>query len=167
MILQYMRRDDTFLPHLGSLRHPETMLLVDHGEPERTEPYILLNQRMCAHKNLQRPVEQVSMDLAPSGGSRASRKQSYPDAEPSGPGADCLVMLGRENLRRGHYRSLETIVESHEDAHEGHHGLSAPHIALQQTVHLTPAAHIIAYLLEHTLLRAGELKRKFPEIEIS
>ena len=67
-------------------------------------------------------------------------------------------MLGGENFCRGHEACLATVVEGYEHAHQGHDGLAGADVALQQAVHLSPRADILADFAEHPFLGAGKGK---------
>ena len=69
-------------------------------------------------------------------------------------------MLLRQNLGRRHDTSLKTIVQCNQDAHQSHQCLPAAYIALQQTVHLSPAPHILTNFTDDPFLRSGQLKRQ-------
>ena len=59
-----------------------------------------------------------------------------------------------------------TVVDGQQHDQYSDHGLSASHIPLQQSIHLSAASQISSNLFDHPLLRTGELKRKMMLIEI-
>ncbi len=130
------------------------MLLVDHHKPEVTEPHRILDHGMRADENMERPVGKLAMyhiSLFFRGG---TGEKFYVYSNLCCQWSQCLKMLRGKNLRRRHQTGLCAIVKSNEHAQQCHKGFPASHIALQQTVHLTPAVHIGTYLLYHTFLRA-------------
>ena len=70
-------------------------------------------------------------------------------------------MLLGEYLGWCHDARLIAVAERDEHGHKCHEGLSAAHVALQQAVHLTARAHVVAYLVHDALLRTGQLE---PEV---
>ena len=80
--------------------------------------------------------------------------------------AERLIVLCGKDFGRRHQACLEAVVDSHQCRHQRHDGLSAADVALQQSVHLTSAAHVGAYLFEHALLRPGQGERQHVEVEV-
>ena len=74
-------------------------------------------------------------------------------------------MLISQDFGGSHHARLITIIERYQHGHKRHKCLAATHIALQQTVHLSSATHVATHLLNDTLLRTGQLKRKVLRIK--
>ncbi len=72
----------------------------------------------------------------------------------------CFVVLRGEDLRWRHQARLCGVVEGDEHAQQRHECLSAPHVALQQAVHLPAGGHVGAYLFDHPFLGACQLERQ-------
>ena len=153
---QHVRRDSCLRPEFRALLHAEAVLLVDDGQRQVFELYRVFNQGVRTHDDLQRTVEQATVDhvavflfrVARQQGDGGSRRgQEFPDA---------VVMLVGQHFRRRHHTGLITVVERHHGCQHGHQGFSAAHVSLQETVHLAPAAHVDADFLEHALLGAGQ-----------
>ena len=60
---------------------------------------------------------------------------------------------------------MEAVVQGQEHHHEGHDGLAAAHIALQQSVHLMPRAQVLPDFLDDALLGVGQRERQVVAIE--
>jgi hypothetical protein len=68
-------------------------------------------------------------------------------------------MLLGQYLGGSHYAGLISVVYGYEHSHKCHHRLTAAHIALQQTVHLAAAAHVVTYLADNAFLRSRQRER--------
>ena len=69
-----------------------------------------------------------------------------------------IVMLGGENLRRGHDGGLVTVVEGDQHTHHGDKGFAASHVSLQQAVHLLAGTAIGTDFFNNPFLRVGQRK---------
>ena len=57
---------------------------------------------------------------------------------------------------RSHYAGLAVVPDSNEGGQDGNHGLSAPDVALEQTVHLPPAHKVLPDFLYDPFLGPGQ-----------
>ena len=131
-----MGRDGVLLPQFGPLGHAEPVLLVDDHEADVFEMHHVLEQCVRAHEDLHPSVPEFLMQRVPIPFFGGAGEQPHIDRgvfEHFGYG---LEMLVGEDFRGGHDAGLIAIVEREQHAHEGHEGLSASHVALQQPVHL-------------------------------
>ena len=74
-------------------------------------------------------------------------------------------MLCGQDFGGCHQARLASVVEGDEHTEQRHQRLAAAHVALQQSVHLLAATHVVAYLFDDPFLGIGELERKFLGIE--
>ena len=153
---QHMRRNHAFGPEACALRHSEAVLFVDYGKPEVAEFDLVLNNGMSAHKDMQRTFGELCRYEASFLCFRASGEQPHVESELRRHGADCLEVLGGENLGGGHQAGLESVVDCQKHAHQGHNGFAAAYIALYEAVHLAPRQQVGTYFLHHTFLCSGE-----------
>ena len=156
---QYMRRYRAFAPHPGALRHTEAVLLVNHRHAEALEFYGIFYQGVSSYQYVDVAVLQRLVQFAAFLGPGASGQQLHTDAYLFAPSSQCLVMLRCKYLGGSHQRALATVVYGHQQGHERHHGLAGAYVALQQTIHLPSGAHVVADLVQHALLRPGQLER--------
>ena len=157
---QHMRRIAVFSPQTGALSHTETMLLVYHDHAQRLKKHRVFQHGMRPDQNPYLAVFQsVQNSLSPLSFHRP-RQQFHPYGHPEQQVLESHIMLLRQNLGRRHDTSLKTIVQCNQDAHQSHQCLPAAYIALQQTVHLSPAPHILTNLTNDSFLRSGQLKRQ-------
>ncbi len=155
---QHMRWHDVFAPQLGTLLHPETVLLVDDGQTEVLEHDVVFDEGVCAHENIDVAALQPLQNLPPLGGLGGARQEFHPHAQRGQLATDLLEMLGGQDFRGGHQAALEVVVFGDEHGEEGNDGFSAAHVALQQPVHLPSAAHVAPDLAYDPLLGVGQLK---------
>ena len=73
---------------------------------------------------------------------------------------DILVMLARENLRRGHDAGLMAVLKSHDTTEERDERLARPDVALQETKHRGLPFHVGSDLPDHFFLRASQFERE-------
>ena len=144
----------------GAMVHAETVLLVDDGQGQRLELHRVFNQRVGAHDDLDRAVEQAGVD--PLAFFRLGRagQQRHRGARRGQELLHTVVVLVGQHLGRRHHAGLVAVVERHHGREHRHQRLAAAHVALQQAVHLLAAGHIRADLLEHALLRPGQGERQ-------
>ena len=111
---------------------------------------------MGAYDDLQRTVFQSFMDFATIFGLGGAGKQGKLHGHVLEQFLEGGVMLGGQDFCRGHHTGLVAVVESQQHHHQGHDGLAATHVTLQQTVHLVTAAKIDADLTNDTFLSIGQ-----------
>ncbi len=56
-----MRRNTVFFPQTRTLRHSETVLLVDNYKPQIAKLHVILNHRMRTYKNMQTAVKKLGV----------------------------------------------------------------------------------------------------------
>ena len=162
---QYVRRINVLAPQFSTLRHTETMLLVYHHQSERREINSIFYHGVSSYQNLHIACEQVFQNSFTTLAFHVARKQLYTHIHARQKSADSFIMLVSQNFGRSHHARLITIVERYQHGHKRHKCLAATHIALQQTVHLSSATHVATHLLNDTLLRTRQLKRKILRIK--
>ena len=155
-----MRRTVALLPQFGTLCHPKPVLLINYHQPEIAILHVFLNQRMSANKNVYSAVKQPLLDPVPLTPLCGAGKQSHLHINAGHEFADRTKMLHCKHFGRGHKAPLVTVVGPDQHAHQRHHRLAAPDIALQEPVHLPPAAKVGTDLADHPFLRTGEGKGK-------
>ncbi len=69
-------------------------------------------------------------------------------------------MLLCQDFGRGHQTGLKTIIGRQQHAHQGHHRFPAPHIALDQAIHLGTGDCIPADFPDHSFLGLRQFKRQ-------
>ena len=74
-------------------------------------------------------------------------------------------MLLCQNLCRCHHACLVAVVYGDEHRHQSHERLARAYVPLQQTVHLTARAHVLAYFSYHALLCTSQFKRQIMPVE--
>ena len=65
-------------------------------------------------------------------------------------------MLARQDLCRRHERRLTARFDGNQHGEQGHHGLAAAHVALQQPQHAVIRGHVGGDLRHGLPLRAGQ-----------
>ena len=120
---------------------------------------------MCANNDVYGTHLQRGEDGFPVGRLGTTREQTHLYGKSFEEAGDRGMMLLREDLRRGHQRALETVIQRDEHAQQADQRFPTAHIALHQAVHLVATAHVLADLLHHALLCTGELEGKMLGIE--
>ena len=120
---------------------------------------------MGSHDDLDGAVVERTQDLRALLAFHNACEQFHTDRHIAQEVANGLQVLLGENLRGSHHASLVAVVECDEHRHQGHKCLSRPHIALQQTVHLSTGAHVGPYLMHHPLLGSRELEGQVVVVE--
>ena len=96
---------------------------------------------------------------------RGAGEDGHADRHRAEHAADGGQVLPREDLRGGHHAGLEAVVHGQQHRHEGHEGLAAADVALQQAVHLEARNGVLADLADHALLGSGEREGKLFAVE--
>ena len=113
---------------------------------------------MGADAEVDLPALQPSENFAALLCARRAREQRAAQREPREQRREILVMLPRENLRRGHERRLPAVLSGEPDARGGDHRLAAADVALTETVHRAARAHVGDGITDGAALRPGERK---------
>ena len=107
---QYVRRMFVFLPKLGALCHPKTVLLVDDGEAEVGKLYRRLNEGMGPDQYGQAAVRKTLVNGGALGGGGAPGEQGDGNACWGTQFLEAFVMLGGQDFCRRHQGRLVPIV---------------------------------------------------------
>ena len=154
-----VRRHSTLLPHLGPLCHTKAVLLVDDGQSKAREDHVVLDDGMRADEDMDITILQVVEDGLAFLALHAAREQFDPYGHVAQKLAEGLQVLLGQYFGRCHDASLTAIVDGNERTHQRHKGLARTNVTLQQTVHLATRTHVLAYFLQHTLLRTCQFER--------
>ena len=157
---QNMGRHGVLHPKTRALLDTETVLLVDNGQAQRGEPHRLLDQGVRPDHDLYLTARDGRQDLVTLPFPGRARQQRYLYLHPFQELADCRVMLGRQDFGRCHQAGLASVIEGQKHHQKTDKRLAAADVALQEAIHLPPAAHIGPHLANHPLLRIGQLKRQ-------
>ena len=155
---QDVRRNLCLGPQTGALGHSEPVLLVDHDQAEAMEDHLGLEHRMGADKEMDRAVREASEDGLPIRGLDGSRQQFHADGQVAEHLPKAGEVLLGQDFRGGHDAGLTPVVHGEQGGQQGHHRLSAAHVALQQAVHVGAVARVLPDFADDPLLGAGELK---------
>ena len=157
-----MRMDSrkALCPQTGPLLHAEAVLLVNHGKAQRMELHRIFNERMRADEHSHGAVLQPGMDFPPGLGARVACEQfnSYAGWGQVA-GYVGIVLLGK-HFRRCHDAGLVAVSHGDERTQDRHHGLAAAHVSLKEAVHLVPAHHVLANLLDNAFLGTCKVIRQ-------
>ena len=125
------------------LAHAEAMLLVDHGERQRLEDDVVLDQRMGADQQIDLAVGKPRQQFAPLLALFAAGEDRDPQAGALGQRRDGLDVLARQDFGRRHQRGLLADLGDGGGRQQRHHGLAGSDIALQQPQHADRLAQIV------------------------
>ena len=156
---KYMGRTRVLVPEFGALLHTKSVLLVNDGQTQIVKTHSGLDECMSAYEQMNFAALDGTECLCAFGRCCATGEQCDAQVHISQERTHGGIVLLCQNLCGGHEAGLKTIINGYETAHECYHGFSGTDIALQQTVHLTTASHVVAYLTDDTLLGFGERKR--------
>ncbi len=129
------------------------MLLVDHGERERLEDHVILDQRVGADQEIDLAVRQPRQQFAPLLALFAAGEDRNPQTRAFGQRRDGLDVLAREDFGRRHQRCLLARLGDGGGGEQRHHGLARADIALQQPQHADRLAQIVCDRGGRLLLR--------------
>ena len=143
-----------------TLKDPETMLLVHDGKGQGLESDPLLYQRV-------RPDQETDRAVGRPGQKRLLLLQAHPPGEEAGgdpqrigPAADIGRVLLGQYLRRRQQDGLVATLDGRHGAPDGDDRLSAPHVALEKTIHGRRGSKVGRDLTNHSLLRGCQRKQK-------
>ncbi len=152
-------------PELGTLGHAEAVLLVDHHHAQPGKADGILDDGMRTHQDVYRTIRQPVQHLLPAPPLDDAREQCHTDGHVVQKVHDGLQVLLGQYLRRGHDAGLVAVVQRNEHRHQCHQRLAAAHVALQQAVHLAPAAHVPADFADDALLGIGQREGQVAVVE--
>ncbi len=133
------------------------MLLVDDDEAEIAKLHVVLEERVGSHHDRRRAGADRRQQRLPCLALLAAREQRHLDARRLRQRAERRAVLARQDLRGRHQRRLHAGFHRVEHGDEGHHGLAAADIALQQAQHPVRRGHVAADLRQGLALGVGEL----------
>ena len=142
------------------------MLLVDHHHAQPGKLDGVFNDRMSAHQDVDCSVQQSVQYLLSLLAFDDACQQCHADGHVVQEVHDGLQVLFGQYLRRRHDASLITIVQGDEHGHQCHQCLARAHIALQETVHLSSTAHVLAYFADDALLCLGQGEGQVLGVEV-
>ena len=119
------------------------MLFVDHGQRQRLEDHVVLDQRVGADQEIDLAGLQPRQDLAPLLALLAAGQDRHPQARAFGQRGDGLDVLAREDFGRRHQRGLLAGLGDGGRGEQRHHRLAGADIALQQPQHPHRLAQIL------------------------
>ena len=163
------------LPQCRPLLDPESVLLVDHHDPERAETDVVGQQGMRAHDEVKAPVHELGLDPSPLAASSPVREQcdleraracyagAVVDLQPGQEAASGEVMLLGEHFCRDHEGALMAALHAVQKSRQCHDRLAGADVALQETVHRVRSGKISCNLADRPLLGGGQLERQAPE----
>ena len=137
--------------------HAETVLLVDHREPQIMESHRLLKQSMRADRNIDPTRSEALQDALALLSLFAPGEQSEAEPKPGRKRPQALGVLTRQDFGGGHQRGLPARLRRARHRHKRHDGLAGADIALKQPEHPFGLLHVGADLLDCALLAAGQL----------
>ena len=123
--------------------HAEAVLFVDHGERQRLEDHVVLDQRMGADQQIDLAGFEPRQDLAPLLALLAAGQDRDAKAGALGQRRDGLDVLAREDFGRRHQRGLLAGLGDGRGGEQRHHRLAGADIALQQPQHPHRLAQIL------------------------
>ena len=136
------------------------MLLVDDGEAEIGEDHAVLEERMRADDDMNRPRRQRRQGFAALRGLVAAGHQRHAQAGLPGERRHPVEMLARQNLGRRHHRRLPANLDHVGHGEQRDDGLARADVALQQPDHALFGAQVRADVGQRLLLRACQRKRQ-------
>ena len=147
-----------------ALAHSEAVLFIDHHQTEAIELHRVLQKGMGAHQQLQLAIDQVLQQL-PSAACRCrAGEQGRGHPQLAEQGRQLAVVLLRQHLGGCHQGSLATGLHRGQQGCQGHQGLAAAHISLQQPSHRLGPGHVGPDLGQNPFLRTRQLERQqFPQ----
>ena len=157
-------REQVGLQSLGhqtvSLPDAEAVLLIHHHQPQPGKLNWILQEGMGAHQDLKLSVDQVLQQFPPPSGRGGAGEQGTAHVQLGQPVGELGEMLLGQHLGGGHQGALAACLDGAEQGSEGHHGLAAAHIPLEQSCHRLGTGQVMADLGQHAILGAGEGKRQ-------
>ena len=170
-------RVEALLAKLRALHHAEAVLLVDDGEAEAGHLHAVFEERVGADDDVGAAVGGVAADLLLLAcGERAGEqkhaerapepwRREYADRARVTSSATeetrqrAVVLLG-EDFGRRHQGRLVAGTDRREHRREGHHGLAATDVTLEEAEHRVGAAQVALDFVEAALLGASERERE-------
>ncbi len=140
--------------------HAEAVLLIDDRQRQVLEHHAFLHQRVRADHHLRLARGDLGQHLGARLAGDLAGQPCGAHAQRGQPGAKIVhVLLGQQFGRRGQRDLLAPLHRQHR-RQGGDHGLARADIALHQPQHRMRLGQVLADLLEHALLRTGQLERQ-------
>ena len=149
-----------FLVERAALHHPKAVLLVDDRQPQASKLYLLLNQRVRAHRNVGRAAGNGRQPLLPQCPALAAFEENRRQPEGSDEGLNGKKVLLGEDLGRGHHGRLVAILHGRQHRAQPHQGLARADVALDEAVHNLGTLHLHGDLGDDPALGARWGKRQ-------
>ena len=134
------------------------MLLVDHHQAELGERHVLLDDRLGADHQIDLSGGDQLQQGRPLCGRQAAGQLGAADLAGGQHAFERQGVLPGENFRGGHQHGLVSVGHRQQHGVDGHHGLAAAHVALQEPVHGQRAGHVGGDLGDRPLLARGQLE---------
>ncbi len=134
----------------------EAVLLVDDGEAEVVEGDGVLDERVGAHRDVDRAVAQAGQRAGALGRPVAPGDERHGEARRLRARQKAGEMLAREDLRGRHQRGLAPAFHRVGHGEERHHRLARADVALQQPQHAVGGGEVGADLGQRRPLRRRE-----------
>ena len=157
---QHMGCNFALAPQFCPLFHPEAVLLVYHHVPQLFKTHIFLYQCMGANQYVYLAFSQPLFYFLLLACFQRAGKQFGADIHSVKHLLETRIMLAGQYFGRCHEAGLASVVQCNEYGEQCHQGLSASHISLEQSVHLSAGFHVVANLFHHPLLCIGEGERQ-------
>ena len=153
-----VRGDVCLGPEPGALGHAEAVLLVDDDQSEAMEDHLGFQYGMGANEEVNRPLCEARKNGLPIRSLDRPGQQLHAHRQITQHLPKAGEMLLSEDFRGRHDAGLTPVVDGEQGRQQGHHRLSAAHVALQQAVHVGSVARVLPDFTDDPLLGAGELK---------
>ena len=148
----------TFPGQQQPLRHPETMLFVDHREGEIAVGHAVLKNRMGTDHHIDAAVEQAHQDRFAGAAFIPPGQQGQPHSGARQQPRQRVVMLARQDLGGGEQRRLRPRLDRDQHRRQRDHGLARSDIALQQPQHRRRLRQVAGDFGNRPMLGAGQRK---------
>ena len=155
-----MRVADAFLAQREALRDAETVLLVDNGQTQFRQRYLVLEKRVRADRELRFATLDRRQRAFALLRRQAARQPRYVQRQALEPRSELAVMLFRQDFRRGHECHLIARLDRLQGGQRRDHGLAAADVALQQPLHRIGLGEVSPDLRDHALLGSRQHERQ-------
>jgi hypothetical protein len=135
-------------PQARALQDAEPVLLVDHHEPELSEPDVAFDQRVRADDQLDGPGFDFGELLAPRSRRRRAGEQRHAKPRRLQQPRDVEEVLLGQDLGRRHEGHLQAVLHRHERGEQRDDRLAGADVALQQPVHRLRTLQVVHDFLE-------------------